>query len=71
MKKQINPNIKAHLIRSAFYVFCLSLCGDSLRAGATKRWQVKITQCQGQHSGAPARDLPTPWTLVAACCPWT
>ena len=26
MKKQINPTIKAHLIRGAFYCFCFWLC---------------------------------------------
>jgi hypothetical protein len=27
MKKQINPNIKAHLLRSAFYLFLLVAVG--------------------------------------------
>ena len=37
MKKQSNPKIKAHLIRSAFYgLLLLAVCVVPLGAGATK-----------------------------------
>ena len=42
MKKQINPTIKAHLIRSAFYVLLLArLLRDPIRAGAAKHDQAE------------------------------
>jgi len=44
MKKQINPTIKAHLIRSAFYVLLLRCLRDSIRAGAAKHNQAKRRQ---------------------------
>ena len=61
MKKQINPTTKAHLIRGAFYLLLLvAVCAHSIRAGATKRRQVKRDQagdphkCDCEHSAAGA-----------------
>ena len=42
MKKQINPNTKAHLIRSAFYVILFAgRVRDSVRTGAAKHNQAQ------------------------------
>jgi hypothetical protein len=57
MKKQINPTIKAHLIRSAFYVLLLlAICVIPFALG-----QRGI----GKRSLAPTGICPTPWQLVA------
>ena len=57
MKKQTNPDIKAHLLRSAFYVLLLvAICVIPFalaQRGAGKRALV------------PRGTCPTPWTLVA------
>jgi hypothetical protein len=59
MKKQINPTVKAHLIRGGFYlVLLLAVCAIPFalaqsRSGGSKR------------SVAPTGTCPTPWTLVA------
>ena len=57
MKKQTNPNIKAHLIRSAFYVLLLvAIC------------VIPFALAQrglGKRALAPKGTCPTPWTFVA------
>ena len=46
MKKQINPTIKAHLIRSAFYLLLLSgRLRHPIRAGAVPQSR----DCQAKH----------------------
>ena len=45
MKKQINPTIKAHLIRGAFYLLLLSRClCNSICTGAAKYCQTRRSQ---------------------------
>src|SRR6266542_2607874 len=73
MKKQINPNIKAHLIRSAFYVLLLlAVCvipfalaqrnvGKLAPALKTLRAGGKAARPQ-----VPQGVCPTPWTFVAS-----
>ena len=60
MKKQTNPHIKAHLIRSAFYVLLLlAVCVIPFalaQRGASKRAFVP---------SLPRGTCPTPWELVA------
>ena len=57
MKKQTNPDIKAHLLRSAFYVLLLvAIC------------VIPFALAQrgvGKRALAPKGTCPTPWTLVA------
>ena len=57
MKKQTNPNVKAHLLRSAFYARLLvALC------------VIPFALAQrgvGKRALAPKGACPTPWTLVA------
>ena len=59
MKKQINPTIKAHLIRSAFYLLLLlAVCA------------IPFVLAQSRHGGskkpAPQGTCPNPWQEVAA-----
>ena len=64
MKKQTSPNIKAHLIRSAFYVLLLlAVCVIPFalaQRGAGKRAFVPRV---------PRGTCPTPWTLVNGMLP--
>ena len=64
MKKQTNPDIKAHLIRSAFYVLLLlAVCVIPFalaQRGAGKRAFVPRV---------PRGTCPTPWTLVGGMLP--
>ena len=64
MKKQLNPTIKAHLIRSAFYVLLLARgLRDSIRAGAAKHGPPKRDQFKsGRESGGP--DIAKPPAYV-------
>jgi N-acetylneuraminic acid mutarotase len=74
MKKQINPNIKAHLIRSAFYVLLLlAVCAIPFalaQRNTTKRSvaKPKVTVTAGAKTRPlpPQGTCPTPWTLVAS-----
>src|SRR6266550_7124839 len=80
MKKQTNPNIKAHLIRSAFYVLILlAVCVIPLALAqrhTTGRSVTKATQAgaRDQHRVArpavrpqpPQGTCPTPWSFVAS-----
>src|SRR5262245_1072959 len=80
MKKQTNPNIKAHLIRSAFYVLLLlAVCVIPFALAqrhTTGRSVTKATQAgaRGQHSVArpavrpqpPQGTCPFPWSFVAS-----
>ncbi len=73
MKKQISPNIKAHLIRSAFYVLLLlAVCAIPFalaQRNTTKRSvaKPKVTVTAGTKTRPlpPQGTCPTPWTLVA------
>src|ERR1041385_8526160 len=73
MKKQIKPSIKAHLIRSAFYVLLLlAICTIPFalaQRNTTKRSvaKPKVTVTAGTKTRPlpPQGTCPTPWTLVA------
>jgi Galactose oxidase, central domain/Kelch motif len=73
MKKQINPNIKAHLIRSAFYVLLLlAVCAIPFalaQRNTTKRSvaKPKVTVTAGTKTRPlpPQGTCPTPWNSVA------
>src|ERR1041385_1983809 len=77
MKKQTNPSIKAHLIRSAFYVLLLlavcvipfALAQRNQRSIGKRTLNVARTS---QHTRAlqkllllPQGTCPTPWSFVA------
>jgi hypothetical protein len=74
MKKQINPNIKAHLIRSAFYVLLLlAVCAIPFalaQRNTTKRSvaKPKVTVTAGAKTRPlpPQGTCPTPWSFVAS-----
>jgi Kelch motif/Galactose oxidase, central domain len=67
MKKQINPSIKAHLIRSAFYVLLLlAVCVIPFALAQRNAGKSRFAGPNGQHSVAlPQGTCPTPWTFVA------
>jgi N-acetylneuraminic acid mutarotase len=67
MKKQINPNVKAHLIRSSFYVLLLlAVCVIPFALGQRNVGKLRFPGARGQHRVArPQGTCPTPWNLVA------
>ena len=73
MKKQINPNIKAHLIRSAFYVLLLlAVCVIPFALAQRNVGKLAPTLKTLRAGGKAARPqlpqgvCPTPWTFVAS-----
>ena len=80
MKKQTNPNIKAHLIRSAFYVLLLLAVGvipfalaQRNQRSIGKRTQNVLRSSPKQQTQAfkkppapPQGTCPTPWSFVAS-----
>jgi Kelch motif len=74
MKKQINPNIKAHLIRSAFYVLLLlavcvipfALAQRNTTKRSVAKPKVTVTAGTSKRPLPPQGTCPTPWTLVAS-----
>src|SRR5215475_3403704 len=80
MKKQTNPNIKAHLIRSAFYVLLLlavcvipfALAQRNQRSIGHRTMNVarpslkQQTQAFRKSPAPPQGTCPTPWSLVAS-----
>ena len=74
MKKQTNPDIKAHLIRSAFYLLLLlAVCAIPFalaQRNTTKRTvaKPKVTVTAGAKTRPlpPQGTCPTPWSFVAS-----
>ncbi len=77
MKKQINPNIKAHLIRSAFYVILLlAVCVIPFALGQRNIGRhaptLKTFKADGKAAQSAVRPqppqgtCPTPWSFVAS-----
>jgi hypothetical protein len=73
MKKQINPNIKAHLIRSGFYVLLLlAVCVIPFALGQRNIGRLAPTLKTFRADGKAARPqlpqgtCPTPWSFVAS-----
>src|SRR2546421_8863873 len=69
MKKQINPSIKAHLIRSAFYVtLLLAVCVIPFalaQRNTTKRSPVRPKPTANLAAGAPNAAVPSTGAATA------